>query len=487
MKISYFLFFTLLTSCLYTITTTNTTKITKTKNSTKIKEKLSMEKLTEKKKTQIENEWVTDEPSDIVTQLCGLISSVLFLIGTIMMLYYNQLQRQVKKSLLSTLKTETIEIDPERVEDSNQEKIVHFTGIITTAGILEDMDLTIKFPNTIFVKRFVEMYQILNGGAHSGSNCGWESDFILSKDNKNPFEKFCITTQEYNFGTKVGQISLPKESWTLIYNTERLNFMPDHQFQNRELKFSQELEEVLEAYHNSSVRRIEGRYIYISKFEDEPSIGDLRIHYKYLPEVQALIIGRQLHHDIIPFSIQKNQESGYLNLEPEAIGPNFSFYYEEEDMSNNSMLEPLAIQRQEGYKLTFWNVLVLPFSIIRIVGQPKKAFFELLVDERDKDRFVGRLAEQSLRSYLYFQILFVCLNSIFCYTISSFFVYQLYQSDNERVKEHFYKILGVSVGLVCFCSYIVSKIFVWGKEHKICAIFCTFVIGMVPIIFWSLL
>lgn len=266
--------------------------------------------------------------SRIINSIGGILVGLALIVGSGILLFWNE-GRTVKTTLgLNEAASVLVSADSNAVNPSNNNKLVHVTGEMTTAESLKDPEFGVSM-NAIGLKRVVEIYQwherekteeTKNAGGSSTKRTTykyektWSKDPISSGSFKHPEGHANPTTVLYRGQDSwAGQVNLGKFSLSNSLITKMSNFEPlplDSNFQsNLPAKFQ-------------GKAQIAGEWCYLGN-PQSPAVGDERVKFEFIRPGPVSVISRQFGNTFTPFVAKsgKNIEM----IEPGIISPDVMF------------------------------------------------------------------------------------------------------------------------------------------------------------------
>lgn len=235
----------------------------------------------------------------------GIIFGLIFLVVSIVLLFWNE-GRSVKR--YKTLKEgsgSVISVSADSVNNDNEGKLIHLTGIVKTEDVLEDEEFGLS-QNAIRFKRTVEMYQWketthskkkkkLGGGTKTVKTYTyskvWSSNIINSdkfKDKENHINKNVMEYKSFVKNAENVQIG------DFDMTPELLNKINNFEFYT----IPKEMDGTDSGINGFKI--VDG-YFYNGENPNSPDIGDVRIKYYLIKDPTVSIIAAQKGFSFAPY------------------------------------------------------------------------------------------------------------------------------------------------------------------------------------------
>ena len=234
-----------------------------------------------------------------------------------------------KKLTLSLSAAYVTPIDPDKVENENNGRLVYITGKVYSPELLNDDDFGITV-DAIHLKRIVEIYQ-------------WDQKITEKKEKLENGKEVDKKVYEYkkiwknslisseHFNDPVNHHNPKKVNYTskwIIAGVVKVGvFSLDDVFVNKIPKEEQLTLDKIVPKQDSSNVTLKNNQIYIGKgTPGSPEIGDIRIYYNIVRPQEVSIIGKQKNNKIVTFEISGKRK---INLiEPGIVSSDKMFKIE---------------------------------------------------------------------------------------------------------------------------------------------------------------
>lgn len=299
--------------------------------------------------------------SRIKSAFAGMFFGLLLIIGGIVLLFWNEGRTVKNKRALKEGEKNVISVPIANVNNANEGKLIHFTGLADTKDTLADDEFGIS-EVAVKLSRKVEMYQWEEkeesttkkklGGSEetkttykysktwSGSliNSG---DFKVSENHENPAEFPYSSSDVYASNIRIGAFELPA---SLIQSIPGDTPLPLTKLGVDSIKGA--------SVHNST--------IYIGKGSvTSPKIGDVKITFSVIKPQNVSVVGKQTGSSVEPY-VAKNGKTVFL-LQSGTIAADKMF---QSQISSNKKIGWLL--RLVGFLLVFggFGAIFKPLSVI---------------------------------------------------------------------------------------------------------------------------
>ena len=244
----------------------------------------------------------------------GMLFGLALLIGSVVLLFWNEGRAVATAKSLKEGSTTVIDIPSDSVSPANDTKLVHVTGDTAVAGSLEDPLFNIS-ENVVRLRRNIEVYEWkekkesksrdkIGGGKETVTTYSYErvwapeliksSSFKDSAEHKNP-AKLEVPKKEFvSKNTTLGAFKLTPAIVEAIPGDEALEATED-----RLSKVSEDLKEKL---------KVNGDHFYLGEDPATPAIGDEKISFTVLRPGTVSVIARQTKQTFEPYLTTNGRE-----------------------------------------------------------------------------------------------------------------------------------------------------------------------------------
>ncbi len=239
----------------------------------------------------------------IKNALIGAVIGLVFLIGCIWLLVWNEGRAIQTYRALSEGASQVVSVDGSTIDPANEGKLVHISGTVKSDQVPRDSQFGVIADGAVGLSRKVEMYQwvemsesqskkTLGGGEETTTsytyNREWRSDVVDSSRFKQPSDHQNPTSMPdgTTFTAKtahVGAFSVPGKDIAGIGDYSRLA-LTDGDVERIAAQIGA---------GRPARRSVEGTYI--GQNENLPDVGDLKIAYQRIDVETASIVGKQSH------------------------------------------------------------------------------------------------------------------------------------------------------------------------------------------------
>jgi hypothetical protein len=257
-----------------------------------------------------------DSFTEVTSQSCGsrLIESIkgvfvgfIFIVISFPLLFWNEGRAVRRAKTLEEGAAAVISVPADRVDASNEGKLVHMTGEATTAETVSDPEFNVSVP-AIKLERYVEMYQWkqesrsetkkkFGGGTETVTTYTYErtwspqpidsTSFKVRADHQNPRE-----------------MPVGSQQWTAKKVTLGAFTLSDAQLLMMKREESYSVDEKDAAALPPAMKKRaqfnDGGY-YLGKDPANPAIGDTRVSFKMVRPATVSIVGRQVAGTFEPY------------------------------------------------------------------------------------------------------------------------------------------------------------------------------------------
>jgi hypothetical protein len=302
----------------------------------------------------------------------GMLMGLGLLLGAFVLLWWNEGRAVQTAKSLDEGQGMVKSVPSDKIDPSNEGKLVHTSGMATTTETLNDTELGFVAPSAIKLNRKVEMFQWvessksetrkkMGGGEETVTTYSYERKWnsgLTNSDNFNnksghnnpknmPYSDKSITAQKVTLGAyqmSQGLISSMSNSESVPYTNDMMNTLSD------DLK---------------SRAVINGSELYIGSYSgsanpNNPQIGDIRVTYEVTKPATVTVIARQTGTSFEPYATEAGDDLQMLSAGQVSSDAMFKSAIE----GNNMMTWILRIV---GYFLMFFGLRSL-FGPIATMG-----------------------------------------------------------------------------------------------------------------------
>lgn len=291
---------------------------------------------------------------NVKNSIGGIVFGLLLFVLSIVLLWNNEGNLANKNEIAKFINKEAIPVESVKVDTANNNKLISTTGEATTEAKLTDGIITV--PQALVLNRNVEMYQ-------------WQENQETKSETKMGGSTTETTTYTYEKVWSDHQIDSSKFHKTSYYNPPFT--LKSERFEAKTGKFGDfklcpiqtssfhNLSDYTELPENSRYK-ICDNYYYKGNNIEQPSIGDIRISYSYVPSgTQISVVGVQRADKTITPMISKN---GKIYIQYEGL------------LSQNEVIEKYRqgnafttnLFRLIGFLMMFFglNMMLKPLSMV---------------------------------------------------------------------------------------------------------------------------
>lgn len=313
-----------------------------------------------------------------------LIGLLLIAIGGVL-LFWNEKRAVVTARGLAEGGRAVVDVSADKVDASHDGHLVHVSGEATTKGVLKDPDYGVTAPTALLLSRTVEMYQYkedvrtekhtkVGGGTETVKTYNYakiwsaqhidSSTFRRREGHENPPQMPASNVFAATDAT-LGAYVMPDALLRRIDNYQPLT--PDAS--------------AVAASPLGSGMRVAGDQLYKGADPAQPSIGDIRVHFRFAPPTVVSVIARQSGTTFEPYQTQSGDTLEMLTRG--TIGSAEMFKSAEQSNEKTTW-----ILRLVGYLLmsigigSLFSPLTTLASVLPIVGELLEfsvAFFALAI------------------------------------------------------------------------------------------------------------
>lgn len=277
-----------------------------------------------------------------------------------------------------------ISVNPDAKQSDHEGKLIHFSGDAKTPSILTDVDFGVG-GSALKLKRIVEMYQWdedtqsstrekLGGGTDTTTTYSYSkkwSDTIIDSSSfrekeahQNPTSKKFENKEWFAENVSVGSYILSKELLEALSGYQPLTI-------------TQEMLSTL-PYGTQEKIELDGNMLYYQTASaSEPTIGDIRIQYKYIAPQRVSVISRQSGDSLEEYTTKNNRTIRMIQLGDHTAKEMF-------DTAISSNIVMTWVIRGAGALIMFlgismvFGVLPIVASVIPFVGRMVSAGVSLV-------------------------------------------------------------------------------------------------------------
>jgi hypothetical protein len=199
-----------------------------------------------------------------------------------------------------------VNIDAARVEPANEGKLVHITGEVKAGIKPYDAEFGVAVDGLRLV-RTVEMFQWREDRkVETNKNVGGSEDAVTTYSYKKVWSSSPIDSQEFKIRDGHANPAMRYSGATFNGADVTLGaFRPGEQVirmlpDNQDIPVDTAMADALRARVHGPMQAIDGRF-YLGENPSQPSIGDIRISYHFVPAGPVSIIGQQSGSDFTPY------------------------------------------------------------------------------------------------------------------------------------------------------------------------------------------
>jgi hypothetical protein len=253
----------------------------------------------------------------------GVLVGIVFFLLSFPLLWWNEGRAVQTSSSLGEGEKSVVQVSADSVAPGNEGRLVHVSGMATTAETLTDPVFAVSLPALRLVRE-VEMFEwneekkdekTKNAGGSETTTTTytydkkWSGSLIRSEAFKKPVDHHNPGTMPYDgkdvvaASAKLGAFAFPEEAIKHLAKFETVPFDAEAR-----AKLSPELQ--------SKVQPVEGR-LYLGTTPSDPQIGDVRISFKVVRPQVVSVVARQTSGALRPYRASAGDE--ILLVEPGAV------------------------------------------------------------------------------------------------------------------------------------------------------------------------
>ncbi|MEO6054546.1 MAG: TMEM43 family protein [Chthoniobacterales bacterium] len=246
--------------------------------------------------------------------LAGVIIGILLILAAVILLWWNEGNAVKTAKGLREGAAAVVSIQPDTVSPANNHKLVHLTGMATTAEVLRDPLFHIS-ANAIRLDRNVQMYQWkeekestthnkLGGGTETKTTYKYEktwsgeridsSKFKHPEDHENPDHMLAPSKAVDAKNVTLGAFALSAKIISQMTGDEPLE-LSDADLEKLPSKLR-------------SAAQLSGNMLYFGKEPESPAVGDQKVDFQILKPAVFSIIGMQTDNTFEPFGTHTGTE-----------------------------------------------------------------------------------------------------------------------------------------------------------------------------------
>lgn len=245
--------------------------------------------------------------SRLGNSLKNIVLGMLFVIGTVILLFWNEGRAVKTEQGLKEGLSSVISVSPDKKDPKNEGGLIHFTGMTIAPKALTDEEFTIS-KEALKMKRTVEVYQWseeaksktvekLGGGTETTTTYSYVkkwSDSIIdstsfkeSELHQNPTSKLITDKEWIAEGVTVGAFSISKDMLSALDG-----YQP--------LLLSQDMVNLQSTTMSAQLQLVGGTIYYQTKDTTVPEIGNTRITYEAVTPQDISVVYKQEGESLVP-------------------------------------------------------------------------------------------------------------------------------------------------------------------------------------------
>ncbi len=299
--------------------------------------------------TEVTSEgWLSRITSSIKSMLFGL----LLFVVSFPLLWWNEGRAVKTARSLEEGAAAVVSVAADKVEASNENKLVHMSGTATTEEVLQDSVFAVSV-QAIKLKREVEMYQWREeeksetkkraGGKKTTTTTysyhrEWSGSLInsgnfkQSQDHQNPSAMAYESTSQSASKVTLGAFVLSSGLVGKIDDSQQLN--------------------VTELPSGIPNLKLHSGGFYLGANPASPQIGDIRINFRSVPPAEVSVVAQQLGDRLAPYSTKAGRDIELLESGVQAAAQMFAAA-----MSRNKVMT--WVLRLVGFLMMFFGLTVI--------------------------------------------------------------------------------------------------------------------------------
>jgi hypothetical protein len=240
----------------------------------------------------------------------GVFTGLLLILGGMVLLWTNEGRAVKTARALEEGSENVISIKADKIEQTNNKKLVHVSGLATTNDTVYDNEFKVK-ANALKIIRTVEHYQWSESSkSATHKNIGGSTDTETTYDYTKGWEASPIESSKFKLPQEHENVNpYPYNDETIIAKNITLGaFTLPENLVNRISKSEKLLPPSLDSIQ-SKTAIISSNYIYIgSKNVSSPQIGDVRIAYSVIYPKQISIVATQIDNTFEEYVASNDKE-----------------------------------------------------------------------------------------------------------------------------------------------------------------------------------
>lgn len=246
--------------------------------------------------------------SRLGNSLKNIVLGIVFVVGTVMLLFWNEGRAVKTEQGLKEGLSSVISISPDKKDAKNEGKLIHFTGMALAPNTLTDEEFAIT-KEALKMKRTVEVYQWseevksktvekLGGGTETTTTYTYTkkwSDSIIDSANfkeselhQNPTSKLIADKEWMAEGVTVGTFNISKDMLSALNGYQPFSL-------------SQEMVNLQSTTMSAQLQLVGGTIYYQTKDAAIPEIGNTRITYEVVTPQDISVIYKQEGDSLVPY------------------------------------------------------------------------------------------------------------------------------------------------------------------------------------------
>jgi len=273
----------------------------------------------------------------------GIIAGIVLIPLSIVVLFWNEGRAVERKKALDEGSKNVISLTGSKLTAENEGKLIHTSGPVTTDENLEDEIFNISISDALKLQRQVEYYQYveesdsntkkkLGGGTETTTNYTYTPKWV-----KEPIDSSAFKETHYR-GKNIILKNVPKKE--MVVKTATLGDFKLSTAQLAKMKtdtlFTPKKPEPEPESPDTTKKvdkiQIAGNYFYFGKMQESPSIGDVRVSFKYAPIGDYSVIAQQKGNSFVKYQTK----TGSLDMIKSGIHTSEAMFTEAK--SNNKKL-----------------------------------------------------------------------------------------------------------------------------------------------------